>query len=66
MKVRFDKDADALYLELSEGLVKNSDMVSPHIVLDSDPDGEVIGIEILNVSKRSQKIDLKNILLQTA
>ncbi len=64
MKLRIDKAADALYLKLEDSVPSESEEVSPGIVLDFDADGRVIGIEILNVSERGDRVDLKSIVLE--
>lgn len=59
MKVYYDDEVDALYIRLGdetpEGVVELSDGVN----LDTTSDNKIIGIEILEASK---KIDLKTIL----
>ncbi len=51
MKVRYDKEVDALYLKLSDEPVVESEMVRPGVVLDYNEKGELVGIEILNVTE---------------
>jgi uncharacterized protein YuzE len=51
MRVRFDPDADALYIRLAETEIDESEEVRPGIVLDYDVDGRVIGIEVLGVQQ---------------
>lgn len=48
MKVRYDPEADALYLRLADASVTDSEEVRPGIVLDFDADGRVVAIEILD------------------
>jgi uncharacterized protein YuzE len=52
MKLSIDKEADALHLALDEGLVSKSEEVAPGVVLDYGSEGVVIGIEILDLSRR--------------
>lgn len=52
MKVKYDKEVDVLYILLSEKKIKESDEDKPGVILDYDKDGSVVGIEILNASKR--------------
>jgi len=56
---------DALYLRLDESKIIDSEELSPSIILDYNDKNEVIGIEILNLSKRSNKINLDSILYET-
>lgn len=52
MKLEFDPQADALYLRLNDSKIAESEQVRPGIVLDFDSAGNVIGVEVLDVSKR--------------
>ena len=42
-----------MYILLAEGEVAESDEVRDGVVLDYDADGRVLGIELLNVSRRN-------------
>ena len=53
MKIEYDPKADAMYIRLLAGEVAESDEVRPGIVLDFDIDGRVLGIEMLDVSLRT-------------
>ena len=52
MKVRIDQEDDALYFELDDAEIVESEEVQPGIILDFDHDGRLIGIEILDLSTR--------------
>jgi uncharacterized protein YuzE len=52
MRLKVDKESDALYLRLDEAAVVESEEVQPGIVLDYDAANNVVGVEILNLSKR--------------
>jgi uncharacterized protein YuzE len=52
MRLKIDKENDALYFRLDETSIVESEEVEKGIILDYDANGLVIGIEILNVSKR--------------
>lgn len=52
MKIEFDAAADAVYIRFKEGDVFDTKEASHGIFIDVDADGEPIGIEIINVSKR--------------
>lgn len=52
MKVKYDKESDILYFELSKEIVNESDEDKPGIIIDYSEKGEIVGIEILNASKR--------------
>jgi len=53
MKIEYDPKADAMYIRLALGQVVDSDEVRPGVVLDFDTYGNVLGIEMLDVSKRT-------------
>ena len=52
MKVRIDKEDDALYFELDDTEILESEEVQPGIILDFDQDGRLVGREILDLSTR--------------
>jgi len=52
MKVKYDKEVDVLYIVFSENKIKESDEEKSGIILDYDKQGLIVGIEILNASKR--------------
>lgn len=55
MKIEFDPIADALYIDLVDGEVEKTTEVSPGVMLDYDAAGNVLGIEMLYVSKRERE-----------
>lgn len=57
MKITYDKEADALYIKLTDQPVAESEEVEPHVVLDYDADNQVVGIEMLYfVQKHSSEL----------
>ena len=48
----YDAEVDALSLILHDAPVEESDEVRPGVILDYDVAGNVVGLEILNASKR--------------
>ena len=52
MKLKVDRESDALYLRLDESAIVESEEVQPGVVLDYDKDARLVGIEILSLSKR--------------
>jgi uncharacterized protein YuzE len=60
VRVRFDEQADALYVRLDESPVVESEEVRPGVVLDLDGRGEIVGIEILRVCERLPTAELKH------
>ncbi len=66
MKLHVDKEADALYLRLDDSKIIESEEVSPGVVLDFDAHDQVVGVEILHLSKRTQKLNLQELQYQSA
>lgn len=52
MKIKYDKAVDVIYLQFSAGPVSESDNEKPGIILDYSEDGSIVGIEILDASKK--------------
>jgi uncharacterized protein YuzE len=52
MRVRVDHSADAVCLDLTDRPITDSAEVADGIILDYDAEGRVVGIEILDASKR--------------
>lgn len=65
MKLRVDKEADALYLRLDDSAITESVEASPGVVLDYSAANEVVGVEILRLSQRAPNLDLSTIILET-
>ena len=61
-----DKEADALYLRLDDSRIVESEEVSPGIVLDFNEHNQVVGIEMLQLSKRTSKLNLRELQYETA
>lgn len=51
MKIEYDKEADALYVELNKNKIYKTREESDNFLVDVDKNGNVVGIEILNASK---------------
>jgi len=66
MKVRFDQEADALYIRLDESTVVDSEEVGLGVVLDFDANNRVVGIEVLNAQTRLPEAHLKQMLFEVA
>jgi uncharacterized protein YuzE len=52
MQANYDPQSDTLTLLWSDAPIQESDSDKPGIILDYDAEGNVIGVEILNASKR--------------
>jgi uncharacterized protein YuzE len=52
MKVRYDAEVDVLSIVLNDSQIEESDEEKPGLILDYDRNGNIVGVEILNASKR--------------
>ena len=66
MRLKLDRTNDALYLRLDETAIIESEEVEPGVVLDFDKQGRVVGIEILDLSSRTDPDKLRIFQLETA
>jgi len=62
LRVKYDRAADALYIKLRDGKIVESDEVAPGIIVDLDENNEIVGIEILDVTKR--RLDILRLLIE--
>ena len=60
MRVRVDKEADAIYLNLTDRAIKDSAEVADGIVVDYDDEGRIVGVEILDAPKRTEAVTASN------
>lgn len=61
MKLHVDKEADALYLRLDDSKIIESEEVAPGVILDYNEQNEVVGVEMLYLSKRTPKLKTTSI-----
>ena len=54
MKVVYDQEVDVLRILFSKAAIEESDEDKPGIVLDYDRDGNIVGLEVLDASKRME------------
>ncbi|MGO8762256.1 MAG: DUF2283 domain-containing protein [Desulfobaccales bacterium] len=52
MKVTYDPEADVLRIHCRNAPIEESDEDKPGVIIDYDKDGNVVGLEILDASKR--------------
>lgn len=52
MKLRYYKDTDSLYIDLSEAPSAESREISDGVVLDYDEQGNLVGIDIDNATSK--------------
>ncbi|MCK0208995.1 DUF2283 domain-containing protein [Starkeya koreensis] len=52
MKLKYDPEANALYVRFSAGAVVESAEVSPGVVLDYDEQGHILALELLQAREK--------------
>ena len=57
MHVRIDQSADAVFLNLTDRPIEGSEEVAEGIIVDYDAAGRIVGVEILDASKRTDDLD---------
>ncbi len=65
MKLKVDREADALYLTPGDAPAAESEEVAPGIVVDYDQSGQAVGVEILHLSKRVSEADMRRLLFES-
>ena len=66
MRIRVDRENDALYFRLDESRIVESEEIQPGVLLDYDENDKVVGIEFLGISSRASEDELSSIQFQTA
>lgn len=52
MEITYDREADAVYIEFQEGDFATNRKIDDFTIIDLDASGNILGIELLAVSKR--------------
>ena len=66
MKLRIDRENDALYLRLDESAIAESEEVQPGVIMDFNEEGRVVGVEILQLSLRTKPEMLRHFQYEAA
>lgn len=64
MKIEYDRDCDALYIQLREAYVDNNIDIEEGVTVDLDEKRHIIGLEILDASKKLSMKDIVNITIE--
>jgi uncharacterized protein YuzE len=65
MRLKVDKESDALYFRLDETKIVESEEVRPGIILDFDDKDRVVGVEFLEITSRATWEELSSLQFQT-
>jgi uncharacterized protein YuzE len=57
MKVTYDPKTDTLSIEFKATRIVESDEEKPGVILDFDAEGDLVGMEILDASRRVTEVD---------
>jgi len=64
LKIEYDREADALYIQLREAFVEDNIDIEEGITIDLDEKRHLIGIEVLDASKKLSLKDLVNVTIE--
>ncbi len=64
MIITYDREVDALYIELRQVKATDSMDIEEGVTVDLDDDGHIVGIEILDASERLGKEQLHSVTLK--
>jgi uncharacterized protein YuzE len=64
LKIEYDKEADALYIQLKEAYVDDNIDIEEGVTVDLDEKKHIVGIEILDASKKLSLKDIVNITIE--
>lgn len=64
MKLTVDPAVDALYLRLNEAEIVDSEQVASGVVLDYDAQDNVVGVELLHLSKRGGSVEAEKLVFE--
>jgi uncharacterized protein YuzE len=64
VKIEYDPEADALYIQLRQVRVEDGVDIEEGVSVDLDGEKHIVGIEILDASKRLSAADLSSIVIE--
>jgi uncharacterized protein YuzE len=65
MRIKVDRESDALYFRLDENRIVESEEVHPGVILDFDENDQVVRVEFLGIAARATKEELSSLQFQT-
>ena len=66
MKVHFDEQGDAVYFQLDDSTIVESEEVKPGLILDYNEKNQIVGFEILHVASRVPVSNLRQLQFEIA
>ena len=64
MKIEYDTEADALYILIREAPAADNIDIEDGVTVDVDAEGHIVGVEVLDASKRLGPSDFSSITIQ--
>jgi uncharacterized protein YuzE len=64
VKIEYDPEADALYIQVREADAADNIDIEDGVTVDVDAERHIVGLEILEASKRLTVADLSSIVIQ--
>ena len=64
MKIEYDPEADVLYIQIREAKAYDNIDIEDGVTVDVDEDRHIVGLEILDASKRLSPSDLARITIE--
>ena len=64
VKIEYDPEADALYIQIREVRADDNIDIEDGVTVDVDEHKHIVGVEILDASKRLSASDLSSIIIQ--
>ncbi len=56
MKIRYDPQADAIYIRITDASISKTKKVDDNTLMDFDASGNLVGIELLFVKERNPNL----------
>ena len=64
MNISYDPNYDVMYLKFSDGKIVDTIEVEANVLIDYGPQGEILGIEIIDASKLTKANPLHEIVIK--
>jgi len=64
VKIEYDPETDALYIQIREAHPSDNIDIEEGVTVDVDERGHIVGLEILDASKRLSPSDLTSITIE--